>query len=183
MSRPDGNHLVAGDMYALSEAGLANLSEERRGERRRGLLRTVDPGKLIIFAPEGKPDAVVHVYTDVDCQHCRRFHAEIAELNAHGIEVRYLAYPNAGIPSATADRMSAAWCATSPGLALTALKEGKAITASACDDPVAEHLRLGERMHVDGTPTIVTADGDRIEGYLAPAELARRLKLPRRRSE
>lgn len=177
----DGTHLVAGDMYALGGTGLVNVSEVRRGERRREILETVDLDELIVFAANGKPNAVVHVFTDVECEYCRRLHAEIAELNARGIEVRYLAHPNAGMESVAATRMAAAWCATNPGLALTALMEGRSIPVSTCDDPVAEHLALGERMHVQATPTMITADGDRIERYLPPEELARRLVVGLRR--
>lgn len=174
----DGTHLVAGDMYAVIDNGLANVSEVSREKGRRHLLATIDPDEFIVFAPDRVPVAVVYVFTDVDCPYCRQFHAEIDAVNVHGIEVRYLAYPTAGAESETGARMAAAWCAEDRGVALTALKRGGAITASACDDPVTEHVQLGERMGVEGTPTLITADGRRLEGHLAPTELARALGLP-----
>ena len=42
---------------------------------------------------------MVTVFTDVDCPYCARLHDRVAEYNALGIEIRYLAFPRAGIPS------------------------------------------------------------------------------------
>lgn len=35
----------------------------------------------------------IYVFTDADCGYCRKFHSEIDEVNALGIEVRYLPWP------------------------------------------------------------------------------------------
>ncbi|HAH80198.1 MAG TPA: protein-disulfide isomerase, partial [Gammaproteobacteria bacterium] len=43
--------------------------------------------------------------TDVDCGYCRKLHNEMAQINELGIEVRYLAYPRAGVDSDTHDKM------------------------------------------------------------------------------
>ena len=47
--------------------------------------------------------------------------AALADYNALGIEVRYLAYPRAGLESQTADKIVSAWCADNRNEALTAL--------------------------------------------------------------
>lgn len=113
----------------------------------------------------------------MDCPYCRQFHRQVAELNGYGVEVRYLAYPRAGPHSDTGGKMASAWCAQDRRAALAMLKNGERIEPTTCEEPVAEHLSLGEKLHVEGTPTVITEMGERIPGYLPAAELAERLGL------
>jgi len=39
-------------------------------------------------------------------------------------------------------------------------------TTSACDHPVGRNLALAHRLGVNGTPTLIWADGSRTEGYV-----------------
>ena len=171
-----GSHLIAGDMYALTEAGLVNLAEIRRQDRRRELLANVALSDMIIFAPR-ETKAVVNVFTDVDCGYCRKLHQERDELADYGIELRYLAYPRAGVDSETYENMVSAWCADDRQRAITRLKQGDSVSAQSCANPVAEQYELGAAVGVGGTPTLVTPDGALIPGYMPAAELATRLGL------
>ena len=168
------SHVIAGDLYALTEAGPVNLAEVRRQQRRRDLLADVAVSDLIVFAPK-ETKAVVNVFTDVDCGYCRKLHQERAELADYGIEVRYLAYPRAGVESQTYENMVSAWCAEDRQRAITRLKQGEEVPAKTCDNPVAEQYQLGALVGVGGTPTLVTPSGELIPGYLPAAELAKKL--------
>lgn len=171
----DGSHLIAGDMYALTETGLVNLADARRAKQRHELFTSLDVDDLVVFAPKDETKAVINVFTDVDCTFCRKLHQEMAELNAFGIEVRYLAYPRAGIGSPSYDKIVSAWCSDDPQTAITKLKLGETIPNRTCDNPVAEHYELGQAIGVSGTPALVTQDGEMIPGYVPAAELAERL--------
>lgn len=168
------SHVIAGDMYALTEAGPVNLAEARREERRRDLLAAIDVSDTIVFAPR-QTKAVVNVFTDVDCGYCRKLHQERDELADYGIEVRYLAYPRAGPDSETYENMVSAWCARDRQQAITRLKQGDKVPAKTCENPVAEQYRLGALVGVTGTPTLVTPTGELIPGYMPAADLAKRL--------
>ena len=170
----DVSHLIAGDMYELTEAGPVNLAEVRRQDRRRQLLADVALSDMIVFAPK-ETKAVVSVFTDVDCGYCRKLHQERAELADYGIEVRYLAYPRAGMESETYENMVSAWCAEDRQRAITRLKQGEGVPARSCENPVAEQYELGALVGVGGTPTLVTPSGEIIPGYMPAAELAKRL--------
>ena len=41
-----------------------------------------------------------------------------------------------------------------------------------CDNPVAEHYRLGRDLGISGTPALVLDDGEIIPGYVPAARLA-----------
>ena len=171
----NASHLIAGDMYAITPTGPVNLAKAERAKRRQHLLARVDAADMIVFAAPSAPKAVLHVFTDVDCGYCRKLHNDREALRRHGIELRYLAYPRAGVGSPTYENMVSAWCADDPQRAITRLKRGEDISDRTCDNPVAAQFELGRMVGVQGTPTLITPAGELIPGYMPADELAKRL--------
>lgn len=95
--------------------------------------------EMLVLEPPGDAKASVVVFTDVDCEFCRMFHGRIGEYLALGIEVRYVAYPRAGVGSATFKSMVSAWCADDRLGAITALKSGGTVAPLDCRNPVGSH--------------------------------------------
>jgi len=174
----DGKYFVAGDMYAVKPGMFVNLQEQQRAVDRVELMANVPADEQIRFSPAGQRKAYINVFTDVDCGFCRKLHREVPALNARGIEVRYLAYPRAGVRSASYDKLATAWCAADPSHTLTQLKNREAIDIKVCDNnPVAKQYALGSRLGVTGTPALILADGTLIPGYRTADELAKILGL------
>lgn len=169
-----GQFVISGDMYQLGQS-MVNLTEERRAVSRKKVMDQVPLEEMVVFSPSGEVKTHINVFTDVDCSYCRKLHQEIADINALGIEVRYLAYPRRGLDNETYDRIVSAWCAKNPNDAITELKAGRNIAAATCDNPVADQYQLGQQVGVTGTPAIVTATGLLYPGYLPAAELAARI--------
>lgn len=173
----EGDYFISGDMYHLGGGAVVNLAEERRAVKRRDLMNELSLDDMVVFSPTGQTRTYVSVFTDVDCGYCRKLHQEMADYNALGIEVRYLAYPRAGLESPTANKIVSAWCADNRNEALTALKAGLTIPNRQCANPVAKQYALGREIGVTGTPAIVTADGRMLPGYMPAAQLAEALGL------
>lgn len=169
----DGRYLLQGDLLDLKTQ--VNLTEQKRTEQRRVLMRTVKPEDAIIFAPAGKPRYTVYVFTDIDCGYCRQLHKEIKRYNELGIEIRYLAYPRTGIDTPSYYKAVSVWCAKDRKTALTEAKAGRQPPERSCDNPVEAEYSLGARLGVNGTPTLVFSDGSILPGYLNPAQLAQYL--------
>jgi thiol:disulfide interchange protein DsbC len=169
----DGKFLFAGDMYDLTGADLVDVAEADRKILRHALLETVDPATLLVFKAKGQRKAWIDVFTDVDCGYCQKLHLEVPQLNAMGIEVRYLAYPRAGLESESYHRIVSAWCAKNPQDALTRVKRGETIPDAECDNPIAMHYALAHEMGLNGTPAIILEDGTMLPGYMPAAELAK----------
>ena len=169
----DGRYLFAGDLYELGDDDLVNLAEAGRSELRRELISSVPKEEMVIFSPPGPVKAAINVFTDVDCGYCQKLHLEVPELNRMGVEVRYLAYPRAGIGSQSYDKIVSAWCADDPNTALTKLKARQSIPEATCRNPVAKQFELGREMGVAGTPAIILEDGSMLPGYLPAKELAK----------
>lgn len=174
----DGEYFFDGDLYQVKPGRFVNLREQAMSGVRKELLATVAIGEMIVFSPASELKGVINVFTDVDCGYCRKLHREVPELNRRGIEVRYLAFPRAGIGSPSYQKVVSAWCSATPNAALTELKNGSTIEPRDCDDnPVAAQYRLGEQMGVTGTPAIILADGTMLPGYRRAADLAKILGI------
>jgi thiol:disulfide interchange protein DsbC len=65
----------------------------------------------------------------------------------------------------------AVWCAKDRNEALTAAKKDQKLDMKTCENPVDEHMRLGEEFDVKGTPMIITEKGNVFPGYLPAKEL------------
>jgi thiol:disulfide interchange protein DsbC len=170
----DGKYYFGGDLYEI--AGQKNMSEARRGGLRARLLASVAEKDMIVFSPKD-PKYTINVFTDVDCQYCRKLHSEIAELNRLGIRVRYLAYPRSGPGTESWQKAEAVWCAADRNDALTRAKLGQTVAGHACNaSPVARQFALGNALGVSGTPGIVTSSGHYIGGYEPPRRLLEDIK-------
>ena len=171
----DGKFFIDGNVYDMESR--QNLSEARRSQLRVALIGAVPESQMLIFTPEN-PRYTITVFTDVDCQYCRKLHSEIAELNRQGVRVRYMFFPRTGPGTESWHKAEAVWCAANRNEAFTKAKLGQPVdTTKTCGvTPVEREYNLGQSVGVRGTPAIVTEGGDMISGYLPPHELVQQLK-------
>jgi thiol:disulfide interchange protein DsbC len=95
----DGSYFIDGNLYQINPTQFVDLKELRLIETRRQLFSELSIDEMIVFKAVGKTKAIMNVFTDIDCGYCRKLHREVPQLNAMGVEVRYLAYPRAGLES------------------------------------------------------------------------------------
>lgn len=164
----DGRYILKGDLLDMQTR--TNLSENERAMARESIFHNLTREEYIEFSPQN-PQHILYVFTDVNCSYCRRFHKDMPVLNEHGIGVRYLAYPRAGIGSRTAAMMQSVWCAADRKQALTDAKNGKNISVKQCKNPIEKDYLLGQKIGVRGTPAIYTENGEELSGYMPPDEL------------
>lgn len=169
----DAKHLISGEVYDLNT--LDNLTEQRRAGSRIKLLNEIPESSMIVYKAKDEKH-VVTVFTDIDCVYCRKLHSEIKETNDLGITVRYLAYPRAGVNSASYNKAVSVWCAKDRNKAMDDAKNRGKITPASCDAPVKEHLARGEQFGVSGTPALVLEDGSLQPGYAPPKQLLKLFK-------
>ena len=172
----DGEKMILGEIYNIQVGGISKWEDPALVAERKKLLATVNQKDSIIFKP-AKTKAVVYVFTDVDCGYCRKLNSQMSAYNELGIEIRYLAFPRAGIPSSAADKLVTAWCSADKQKALTMLKEDQPLPMLTCDNPVASQFDLGGRIGVNGTPALWLPNGELRPGYLPPDVLAKELGI------
>lgn len=168
----DGRYLfLAGSGGALYDTvAKTNLTEVALGGMRKELLATIPATERIVFAP-ADPVHTVTVFTDVACGYCRKMHSEIAEYNAQGIAVEYLAFPRMGIGSEDYKKMVSVWCAADRRQAMSAAKNDQPVPSKTCKTTVDMQYDIGQRVGLNGTPMILNEDGTQVGGYVPPAAL------------
>lgn len=166
----DGRYLLQGQLFDAVEK--KNITEGKLASVRKVALDNVGEKNMIIFKP-ATAKHVVSVFTDIDCGYCRKLHSEIDQYMAQGITVRYLFFPRAGKGSESYSKAVSVWCAADRQKALTDAKKGGDLESKTCDNPVDQHMALGEAFGMSGTPMIVTEKGNILPGYVPAAQLAK----------
>ena len=171
----DGKYFIDGNIYDM--ATRQNLSEIRRAQARVVLIGAIPESQMVIFSPDN-PRYTVTVFTDVDCQYCRKLHSEIAEINKLGVRVRYVFFPRSGPGTESWHKAEAVWCSANRNEALTRAKLGNPVdTSKICaSTPVDREYKLGLSIGVHGTPTIITESGDLISGYTPARDLVQKIR-------
>ena len=170
----DGKYAFSGDLIDLPLN--KDLTEEHKRDLRAKEIGAIPESEMVIFGPKEARYSVT-VFTDVDCGYCRALHSQIADYNRMGIRVRYLFYPRTGPNTSSWTKAEQVWCSDNRNDALTRAKLDQPLQAKPCaNNPVARDYALGKSFGVEGTPSIVTPDGELIGGYLPPAELLQELK-------
>ena len=169
----DGQYLLQGQIMEIDSR--TNITDQAKSGIRIGLLDGLKEDEQITFTPE-EPKFDVLVFTDIDCGYCRKLHNQMEGYNEEGIAIHYLAFPRAGIGSASYDKFVSVWCADDQKEALTLAKNGTDPDPEKCPNPIADQYELGRELGVTGTPALVTADGTLIPGYMPPEQLRQRLE-------
>jgi thiol:disulfide interchange protein DsbC len=178
----DGKYMMHGDLIDLGRH--QNVGDEAWSRFRREELAKVPLSERIVYAP-AHPKYTVTVFTDVNCGFCRALHEHMAAFNKAGIAVEYLAWPREGVlttsgrPTPTYTEMVSVWCAKDRKAAFTAAKQGHVPPPTSCPNPVKDQFNLGVKLGVDGTPTIIAADGRVLGGYVTPEQLLKALQKGR----
>ena len=114
----------------------------------------------------------VAVFSDPACSFCKRLEPELAGLD--NVTVYTFLVPFQG-----QEKPVAVWCAADREQAWQRLMlqgDASLLNASAaCNHPVDRNLALAHRLGVQGTPTLIWANGSRTEGYVERAVLEARL--------
>ena len=177
----DGEYILDGTLFKLTNQGVVDIREQRIEAQlkpvRKEMITRLDTEDMVIFSPAGEVKATIYAFTDVDCGYCRKLHSEMQAYNDLGIEVRYLAFPRAGVNSHSYDKMVAIWCADDRLSAMTDSKAGRTIEMKSCENPVADQYAFGNRVGVRGTPALMTVDGELMPGYVPAPRLASALGL------
>lgn len=182
---PDGQYLFGGTLFEITQGRLENLTERKAASKRALAIKSIENKDTVVFKAK-KEQAVVSVFTDIDCGYCRKLHLEVPKLNAMGVTVRYLAYPRAGVYAdaakktytASFKKIKSVWCDNQPKAAMTKAKSTGFIKDNLnCDAPIADQLRLGQQLGVRGTPAIVLESGEMLPGYMPAESLAQRLNI------
>jgi len=112
------------------------------------------------------------VFSDPACAFCKRLEPELEKLQDVTVHTFLVPFQGRALPQAV-------WCAADRTKAWRDLMlhgDASALGAQAdCTTPLDRNLQLARQMRVNGTPTLIYADGLRTDGYVDAPEVERRL--------
>ncbi|MDO4223771.1 MAG: DsbC family protein [Acinetobacter sp.] len=169
----DGQYLVQGDVLRLGGSQVEDVSQQFKASINKQALAKLKEQDLIIYPATGAKKHTIYVFSDVSCSYCQRLHRQMGEMNAKGIEVRYVAWPRG---EQLFPAMEQIWCSADRKKAFDDVMNGATLNVANCKNPVREQFELGQQMGVSGTPAIFTPEGVQLGGYLSTDDLLKALE-------
>ena len=161
-------YLINGSIYDLKSG--RNLTEERSHK-----LFAVDfdklPFELAVKRVKGNGQRKMAYLTDPNCGYCKKL--EGALKNVDNVTLYRFLYP---IFPGSDEKVRNILCTSDPNKAWEDwMLNGVQPPSGNCATQTEKVVALGKKLHVNGTPTIIFADGTQIPGYLPAAELEKAL--------
>jgi thiol:disulfide interchange protein DsbC len=113
-------------------------------------------------------------FEDPNCPYCRKLHNDIRSMK--DVTVYVFLYPI--LSPSSFEKAKNIWCSKDRAAAWSAaMLENKSPPAAAadCKHPLKENIDLGQRLGVNGTPTLIFQDGSRLPGASSVDEIEKRL--------
>lgn len=116
----------------------------------------------ISFSPSN-PKAHVYIFADATCPFTRKLHESVPEINAKGIEVRYVASPTGELNGPAWTLYKNIWCSDNPKQAFDDAMKNKPVRAQTCSRNDMRTLVAQDEArrttHIAQTPTTFFQDG------------------------
>ena len=165
-----GNYLIQGQL--LDTKSRRNLTEERVEK-----LSTIDFATLPVADAftivRGNGKRKIAIFEDPNCGYCKRFEKDLQGVDNVTLQV-YL-YPILGPDSLEKSRNL--WCAKDKGRAWQDwMVRDQPPAKGSCDTAaLTRNVEFGRKWRINGTPTLVFADGSRVPGAISAQQIEQKL--------
>ncbi|WP_394779663.1 DsbC family protein [Undibacterium sp.] len=165
---------VDGSMRYVMEGNLvdidkkANLTEARVEQLNRIDFSTL-PTRDAIVTVKGNGKRKLAVFSDPDCPYCKRLENELAALN--NVTIYTYLFPIVSLHPNAYTRSVSVWCAPNKAKAWDIAMKGGELAPAKCTTPVDRTVELGQKLGINGTPTLVFASGKRVPGAIPAAQI------------
>ncbi len=171
-SDAEANFLIQGSL--IDTRSRRNITEERIDKLSAIDFQTL-PFKDSIKIVQGTGKRHIAVFEDPNCGYCKRFEKDLQKVE--NVTVHLFLYPVLGQDSI--EKSKKIWCAKDPAKAWKDWMQRETLPQAAqgnCDSQALNRtVEFGRKRKINGTPTIVTADGVRVPGAINTAQLEKLL--------
>jgi thiol:disulfide interchange protein DsbC len=170
----EGNFLIQGNL--IDTKAKRNLTEERVEK-----LSAIDfdalPLKDAFTIVRGNGKRKMAVFEDPNCGYCKRFERDLQKVS--DVTVYMFLYPILS-PDST-DKSKNIWCTKDKAKAWQDMMvRDQPVPKGSCDTAAIDrNLAFGKKHKITGTPTIFFADGSRVPGAIAAAQVEKQLSEAR----
>lgn len=170
---PKVSYVFVGSIFEADSK--RNLTEEKLRKLTRIAWDSL-PFDLAMKKVKGNGERKLVVFADADCPFCARLENELK--NIDNVTIYTFVYPIDQLHPDAARKTRLIWCAPDRQAAWDAWFASKALPDNQgdCETPLAKTAELGQKLHINATPTLVFADGSIIPGALPAQRLEAELK-------
>jgi thiol:disulfide interchange protein DsbC len=174
-----GDHLLMGPLVDTQTR--QNLTEAHLNDHGRIDFNTL-PFDRAIKVVKGNGSRKFAVFSDPDCPFCQQLEKSL--LSVTDLTMYVFLYPISSLHPQAAAKAHAIWCAKDRSQAWNQwMHEKKLPPATQCSgDPIDELQKLADHLHINGTPTLFFADGQRVGGAIDTAGIEKHLSAPARQA-
>ncbi len=161
-------YLIVGNIIDLKSGH--NLTEERSHK-----LFAVDfhslPLEIAVKRVKGNGERKMAYLTDPNCSYCKKLEGVLK--NVDNVTLYRFLYP---IFPGSEEKVRNILCSTDPNKTWEDwMLNGVVPPSGNCATQTEKVLALGKKLHVNGTPTLIFADGTQVPGYMPAADLEKAL--------
>ena len=162
-----GKHLFNGHLFDID-------AHEDLTERRIEALTRIDVKQLPLAdsfdVVHGDGKRQLYLFEDPDCPYCKKFEEELPKIK--DVTLHVFLYPLTSIHPHAYEHAQGVWCSKDRQKTWAdKMLKGIDPPTAKCANPIDRNLALGEKLHIDGTPTIVFADGRVRAGSMSAEDL------------
>lgn len=129
------------------------------------------PLELAIKAVKGNGKRKLVVFSDPNCRYCKRLEKELAKVT--DVTIYTLLYP---VLSGSIDTATAIWCSADRLKTWNDfMLKDTAPTGKNCETPLETLLQTGQKLGINGTPTLIFADGSVVPGMITTDIIEKKL--------
>ncbi|HKO68468.1 MAG TPA: DsbC family protein [Burkholderiaceae bacterium] len=166
---PDVSFVLAGRMFDPT-------TREDLTQKRLDVALKVDfkslPLDQAVKTVRGNGSRVMVTFEDPNCGYCKRLWQNMGELK--NVTIYTFLYPILSPDSM--DKSKAIWCSKDRAQSWDDhMVQNKAPAAADCKNPLEQNVALGQQLGINGTPTIIFADGTRSAGAMPVPAIEQRL--------
>lgn len=168
-----GDHVIVGGSI-IDTRTKTDLTDARLQE-----MGTIDfkslPFDKAIKVVHGNGSRQLAAFEDPDCPFCQKLEQELATIKDTTVYV--FLFPIDTLHPQASKHAHEIWCAPDRATAWTGwLTQRKALPEATCQkDPIGELTKLGDKLNIDGTPTMFLANGHRVGGAIPTDQLEKLL--------
>jgi thiol:disulfide interchange protein DsbC len=162
------NYIFSGNI--IEAKTMQNITEKRLRELTAIKWENL-PLDAAVKTVRGTGKRTLAIFSDPNCPYCKRFEKDLAKID--DITIYTFLYPI--LSQDSQDKSKAVWCAADKSKAWNDLMLNGTVPAMArCETPIDKNLELGRKYRVNGTPTLIFVNGERVPGAV-PADQIEKL--------
>jgi thiol:disulfide interchange protein DsbC len=162
------DYIIDGEI--ISTKTMTNLTKQRK-QKLSAIPFNDLPLELAFKRVKGKGERKLAVFSDPDCPFCKRIEGDLAKLD--NVTIYMFLYPIEGLHPGAPEVAKRIWCSPDKIKAWDEYMTSKVrpSAASTCDNPVDKIVEYGRKKNINGTPTLIFANGDRVPGAISAAQI------------